>query len=338
MNRIATAAAEAPAVAPLVDRPGNGDGRLKNTRRSRQHGGQPNANENGVFRRLAAPFSVESISFKPQAVSGRKALAIAYLDARAVMNRLDEVLGPDGWQDDYQSLPSGEVKCTLLLRIGGEWISKSDVGSRSDQPDEGDQVKAAFSDSLKRAAVKWGIGRYLYHLPKQWVGYDPDRRSFTESPRLPDWAMPNGSDEGQPKAPSVTASAAPSVPPQARPTPARTSAGTRPASQVSTGSAPANGNSSHGSGSPSDGRALFRWLKDEEKGLIDDHFCRPGELVEHVAQAGASAGHGTAIIRWNPAGVTHGINAALDFIARCKGESAVDASADSPAGSKETPY
>jgi hypothetical protein len=301
-----------------------------------------NLTEPDTFRRLTAPFPADSVSFKPQAVNGRKALAIAYLDARAVMDRLDDVFGQSGWQDDYEALPGGAVKCTLRLRVGDEWVSKSDVGSRSDQPDEGDQVKAAFSDSLKRAAVKWGIGRYLYHLPKQWVGYDPDRRCFTESPRLPDWALPDGAHAAvEPKAPSVSSTtpatplASPSQPRTAHQPPGPPAA---PASHRGSASLPANGTSARPNTPPTEGRSLFRWLKDQEKELVDDRFCRPGELVEHVAQAGAAAGHGTAIVRWNAPAVTHAIDAALDFIARRKGDTAEAHGDKLPPGNRDIAY
>ena len=49
-------------------------------------------------------------------------------------------------------------------------------------------MKAAFSDALKRAAVKFGVGRYLYRLPAQWLDYDSQKRQFARPPTLPDWA------------------------------------------------------------------------------------------------------------------------------------------------------
>jgi len=140
---------------------------------------------------LAAPFDLEDVHFKPQAVSGSRALAIAYTDARAIQDRLDDVLGVDGWQDDYQCLADGSVVCRLRLRLGGAWVTKVDVGSPSEQPDGGDRLKAAFSDGLKRAAVKFGIGRYLYRLPAQWLDYDPKAKRFTSTPQLPAWALPS---------------------------------------------------------------------------------------------------------------------------------------------------
>jgi len=102
----------------------------------------------------------------------------------------NRVFGLGGWQTSYQPLPDGNVVCTLRVRVGEEWVSHADVGGPSEQPDAGDRMKAAFSDSLKRAAVHVGVGRYLYKLTPQWVEYDPAKRRFLETPRLPDWAVP----------------------------------------------------------------------------------------------------------------------------------------------------
>jgi len=312
MNRIPAASAAPDQIrAPANGPPAPNNGRPKTQRRTRPNA-EPNAPPDDIFDRLAAPFPADSVLFKPQSVSGNRARAVAYVDARCVMDRLDDTVGPAGWQDEYETTPSGEVKCTLRIKIAEEWVGKSDVGSRSDQPDEGDQLKAAFSDALKRAAVKWGIGRYLYHLAKQWVGYDPQRRQFTEAPKLPAWALPGASDDpGHAPPPSSPGAGAEASKELARPSPAHLSPARSSASAASaTTTQPARPN-----GLPTDGRSLFRWLKDKEKALIDDHVCRAGELVEYIAQAGAAAGHGTAIVRWPPAGVTHGVNSALEFIA-----------------------
>jgi hypothetical protein len=72
-----------------------------------------------VAMRLAAPFDVAEIKWKPGAVSSSRALALAYVDARVIQTRLDEVLGVDGWSDDYECLTDGSVVCRLRLRIGG---------------------------------------------------------------------------------------------------------------------------------------------------------------------------------------------------------------------------
>src|SRR5437764_7102172 len=132
-----------------------------------------------LTQQLLAPFETDEVKFKPAVVSGNRALALAYVDARVIQDRLDEVLGVTGWQDEYECLPDGSVVCRLRLRLGDEWITKMDVGGQSEQPDEGDRRKAAFSDALKRAAVKFGIGRYLYRLPQIWGDFDPKKRQFT---------------------------------------------------------------------------------------------------------------------------------------------------------------
>jgi hypothetical protein len=135
---------------------------------------------------LAAPFRPDEVHFRPGATSGNRALALPYVDCRAVMNRLDDVFGIAGWSDSYQLLPDGSAVCTLKVRIGEDWISKQDVGSPSEQPDAGDRVKSAFSDALKRAAAKLGIARYLYRLAPLWVDYDPKSKRFLKTPQLPE--------------------------------------------------------------------------------------------------------------------------------------------------------
>ena len=146
--------------------------------------------ESALMEALAAPFEETEVKFKPQIVKGNRALALAYVDARVIQDRLDDVLGTRHWQDDYECLPDGSVLCRLKIRVGGEWLTKVDVGGQSEQSDTGDRVKAAFSDALKRAAVKFGIGRYLYRLQAQWVDYDPAKRTFASTPQLPPFALP----------------------------------------------------------------------------------------------------------------------------------------------------
>jgi hypothetical protein len=139
---------------------------------------------------FAEPFDAREVHWKPQSISGNRALAVAYIDARSVMDRLDSVVGIDGWQDIYECLPDGCVICRLIVRIDTEWHSKMDVGGPSDQEDAGDKRKAAVSDALKRCGVKYGIGRYLYSLPVQWLDWDAKARQFVKPPTLPRWALP----------------------------------------------------------------------------------------------------------------------------------------------------
>lgn len=141
---------------------------------------------------LAAPFDPGEVRFRPVAVSGRRALALAYIDARSVQDRLDQVLGVTGWQDEYTFLEGDSVLCRLKILLGGQWVVKSDVGSPGEQSEGGNRRKSACSDALKRAAVKYGVARYLYRLAPQWVDYDPRTGQFVTPPRLPGSALPCG--------------------------------------------------------------------------------------------------------------------------------------------------
>lgn len=154
------------------------------------------------FSDLAKPFPPEHVEWKAGAtnVDKTKALAMAYIDSRAVMNRLDDVVGPQNWKDDYKAGPDGGVLCGISIRFGDEWITKWDGGENSDF----EAVKGGLSDAFKRAAVKWGIGRYLYDVPSQWV--ECEQRGKTTvlkgKPTLPQWALP----QAQPKTQSVQTS------------------------------------------------------------------------------------------------------------------------------------
>lgn len=124
---------------------------------------------------LSLPFPPQEIEWRVGSTNSdkTKGLALAYLTARHVMDRLDTVCGPENWQDRYEFHGSRTV-CYLSLRIGGEWITKADGAGDSDVEAE----KGAISDALKRAAVKWGIGRYLYLLGNAWVTIEAAGKSY----------------------------------------------------------------------------------------------------------------------------------------------------------------
>lgn len=139
-----------------------------------------------VMEALAAPFPEEEIEFLPRAQSGGKALGLAYIDARTVMNRLDAAVGAAGWSFDFDVLsPDGKMVKGRLTVLG---VTKCDAGEAST---EDEILKSAVSDALKRCAVHFGIGRYLYYLPRVWAPYDAQKRRFTEPPRLDRAAVEN---------------------------------------------------------------------------------------------------------------------------------------------------
>lgn len=115
---------------------------------------------------LAAEFPRDVVSWRAQSLTkdGSKAMALAYIDARDVMERLDAVCGPDGWQCDYPHAATKTV-CRIGIKVGDEWVWKANGAGDSDIEAE----KGALSDAFKRAAVLWGIGRYLYATETPWV-------------------------------------------------------------------------------------------------------------------------------------------------------------------------
>ena len=118
---------------------------------------------------LSKHFPTSEISWRTQRVfqsyKDKKwyALALAYLSVRQVQDRLTEVMGHN-WQCKHTVYGSKTV-CSLGLKLDGEWIWRSDgAGDTNFEADKG-----ALSDSLKRAGVAWGIGRYLYDLKNTYV-------------------------------------------------------------------------------------------------------------------------------------------------------------------------
>lgn len=110
-----------------------------------------------IFTALAAEFRKEEVKTRPQ--GGRQ---LSYITARTAMNRLDDVLGPENWWDDYR-LAGEALICRLSIRLpDGLVVAKEDAGGAAGMSDAGDDDKSQFSDAFKRAAVKFGIGRYLY--------------------------------------------------------------------------------------------------------------------------------------------------------------------------------
>lgn len=134
-----------------------------------------------ILELLSMPFPEDAIGWKPQAFNRDKtrALAVPHHTSRHVMDRLDAVVGPAGWETDFEYVP-GIKAVKLALSVLG--ITKCDMGFV--EGDDDAAIKGSVSDALKRAGVLFGIGRYLYGAEPQWVGWDNARREFTEQPRL----------------------------------------------------------------------------------------------------------------------------------------------------------
>jgi hypothetical protein len=130
-----------------------------------------------VLAQLSEPFPPDVIQFKPGATSRDKdrALALAYADTRAYLDRLDEIVGAD-WSDDYEVSPDGQ-RVVCRLTIGG--VTRCDVGE--EEAIDKNTTTSAAAQAFKRAAAKFGLGRYIYHMPRKWVDYDNQSKRFTDS-------------------------------------------------------------------------------------------------------------------------------------------------------------
>ncbi len=128
-----------------------------------------------ILKQLAAPFPAAQISWRVGSTTAdkRKGMALAYIDARDVQDRLDAVCGVF-WQVRTPWSANGKLACEIGIKIGDEWVWRGDGAGDSDV--EAD--KGAFSDAFKRAAVRWGIGRYLYDMDSPWVELEPAGKSF----------------------------------------------------------------------------------------------------------------------------------------------------------------
>jgi hypothetical protein len=124
---------------------------------------------------LRRPFTPAAIKFKPQTVKKDNSAGLAsfYIDARLAAERLNEVVGAENWSDAYRLLADGNVLPALYypvecsLTVCG--VTKTDVGQGANTVLDDKAWKSAYSDALKRAAVKFGIGVYLYNLPNLWA-------------------------------------------------------------------------------------------------------------------------------------------------------------------------
>ena len=167
-----------------------------------------------IVERLSAFFPAEDVKSFPMTVKRDKTAALAafYIDARAVQNRLDETCY---WRNEFVEDPRGSGKSILagisiLVELpdgSHEWLSRWDGADNTDI----EATKGGLSGAMRRAAVNWGIGRYLYNVPGQWVDMKEGGKYFAKTPRIPSQFLPNASraraaqQDRTPSAPSAVA-------------------------------------------------------------------------------------------------------------------------------------
>lgn len=166
------------------------------------------------FKALGECFHADEIEWRLQQAGDKNgkiwAISVPYVTNRAIMQRLDDVVGPANWKNEFAQGPEGGVLCGLSIKVDGEWVTKWDGAENTDI--EG--VKGGLSGAMKRAAVQWGIGRYLYGLDETFAnvsdngklrGKTKDGKPFKwDPPRLPDWALPGETKEEPAKTHSLS--------------------------------------------------------------------------------------------------------------------------------------
>jgi hypothetical protein len=177
------------------------------------------ATSSEVTKMLAEPFDPFDIEWRVQSAGRSKggnkpwAIIIPYITNRAIQERLDQVCGADGWYNRFEHPTDRAVTCGISIRFKQgevfEWITKWDGAQETDI----EAVKGGLSSAMKRAAVQWGIGRYLYRLeavvvtpleakPAQSADYimtvakleGKKTRIWFKRPNLPKWALQDSDD------------------------------------------------------------------------------------------------------------------------------------------------
>ena len=122
---------------------------------------------NVIQRKLLMPFDPAKVHWRIGTTNAKyrkqgepfKGTVLAYLDARDVMERLDEVVDPFNWQARYPF--PGTCEIGIRCPETNEWIWKANAAGETQIEAE----KGQASDAFKRAGVLWGIGRCYYDLP-----------------------------------------------------------------------------------------------------------------------------------------------------------------------------
>jgi hypothetical protein len=172
-----------------------------------------------IEQKLQMPFPPEDIEWRAQS-SGMKnnkpwAMIMPYVTNRAIQDRLDEVFGVTGWENAYREV----IQDTKISFLCGITIYKDNPPDASgyidhypitkwDGADETnfENFKGGLSNSMKRAGVQLGIGRYLYKLDTYFAELTEDRkgmsfsvvikngndkkRYYFNAPKLPTFALP----------------------------------------------------------------------------------------------------------------------------------------------------
>lgn len=147
-----------------------------------------------TYKKLRTPFTVKFINWKINNYNDAKTKAMItfYLDARAVQHRLNEVLGVGGWSFSWTELEKDKGvhgKLTMYILSNDlsnaknkdecvlQEVTREDVGY-ANNTDKAEWYKDAVSDALKRCAVHFGVGHFLYALPNYWIDLEQQGQKY----------------------------------------------------------------------------------------------------------------------------------------------------------------
>lgn len=136
---------------------------------------------------LRAPFPPEEVKFLPKFPQQREGkwacLAYPYADKRSYEDRLN-ALADGQWQTPPPIALATANKVIIFVTVVLCGIPHTDVGEaflsrvsrKGEAREEENTATAAYSQAFRRACAQFGLGRYLYTLPKIWLPYNPQER------------------------------------------------------------------------------------------------------------------------------------------------------------------
>jgi hypothetical protein len=160
-----------------------------------------------ISEQLKAYFPESQLEWRVQQCGETKkgiyAMVLCYVQARAIEERLDEVVGFNNWQNEIR-VEGDNIIARLGIRINGEWVWKENGASQT----EIEAFKGGISGAIKRVASSgFGIGRYLYQLDTTFAetsdsaidGWNKAKTKagkffWWKTPSIPSKFLPIGSD------------------------------------------------------------------------------------------------------------------------------------------------
>lgn len=138
---------------------------------------------------LEKPFDPQHIGFLPKSLyEDRKTkesmcVGYPYADKRVYEDRLDEIC-PGEWSDEIESMAVAGNVVIYAVRVTICGVSHSDTGQGfvSQKADDNGSCDG-YAQAFKRACSKFGLGKYLYRLDKQYLPFNKEAKRIDKSPQ-----------------------------------------------------------------------------------------------------------------------------------------------------------